>query len=83
MEYPQIFDTAVTFIPSIYFAHDVRGVSADGQMNEGRMTIGLGTRFSFSQSYNLDLNYVTYYDNAKYDALRDHDFYSMSVSASF
>ncbi|WP_096704702.1 DUF1302 domain-containing protein [Magnetospirillum sp. 15-1] len=83
LEYPQIFDTAVTFTPSIYFAHDVKGVSADGQLNEGRMAIGLGSRFSLSQQYNLDMNYVYYGDNAKYDPLRDHDFYSLSISASF
>lgn len=83
LEYPQVFDTAVTFIPSVYFAHDVQGVSADGQLNEGRMTMGLGARFNFMQNYNLDMNYVTYYDNAKFDALRDHDFYSLSISASF
>lgn len=83
LEYPQIFDTGVNFTPSLYFAHDVQGVSADNQLNEGRMAVGVGARFTFMQSYNLDLNYVNYIDNARYDPLRDRDFASVSLSASF
>jgi hypothetical protein len=83
LEFPNIFDTPVSFIPSLSIAHDVQGVSADGQMNEGRFQTGLGARFTYDRRYNLDLNYVNYADWAIYDPLRDHDFYSVSVSTTF
>jgi hypothetical protein len=83
LEFPQIFDTALTFIPSLSISHDVSGVSADGQLNEGRFQTGLGARFVYERQYTLDLNYVTYADWAKYDPLRDHDFVSISTSITF
>lgn len=83
LDYPQFLGTGVDFKPSIYLAHDVKGVSADGQLNEGRLAIGLGSRFTIQQNYAVDLNYVNYCDFAKYDPLRDRDFASISLSASF
>lgn len=83
LEYPQIFDSAITFMPSLSIAHDVSGVSADGQMIEDRFQTGLGARFTYERRYNVDINYVNYADWAKYDPLRDHDFVSVSFSTTF
>lgn len=83
LEYPQFMGTPLTFSPSLSIAHDVSGVSADNQLNEGRFQTGVNMRFTYNQSYNLDLGYVHFADWAKYDPLRDHDFYSLSFSATF
>jgi hypothetical protein len=83
LEFPQIFDTGITFIPSLSIAHDVTGVSADGQLNEDRFATSVGARFTYERQYTLDLSYVTYANWAKYDPLRDHDFFSLSTSVTF
>lgn len=83
LDFPHIFDTAVTFIPSLSIGHDVQGISADGQLNEGRFQTGVGARFAYDNRYSVDLNYVGYADWAKYDPLRDHDFYSITFSTTF
>lgn len=83
LEFPLIFDTPITFIPSLSLAHDVSGYSADGQMLENRVQVGLGSRFTYERRYNLDVNYVYFGDWAKYDPMRDHDYISMSISATF
>ena len=61
----------------------MKGVSADGQFNEGRGTLGVGLGFEYQKAYSLDFSYVTYRNSAKWDPLRDRDYYSVSVSASF
>jgi hypothetical protein len=61
----------------------VNGVSADGQFNAGRGTLGLSMGFEFRKAYNLDFGYVTYRNAAKWDPLRDRDYYSASISATF
>ncbi|HEY9238188.1 MAG TPA: DUF1302 family protein, partial [Burkholderiaceae bacterium] len=83
LEYPRFVGTGVAFLPSLFFAHDVSGYSVDGQLLKGRKQIGLGARFDLQKRLALDLNYVTYADSAAYDTLRDHDYLSLSVSASF
>ena len=83
LEYPQIFSSAITFIPTLSVAHDVSGVSADNQFNGGRLQLGLNSRFSMSKRYNLDLGYVYYGKWAKYDPLRDHDYFSAAFSVTF
>jgi len=73
----------VTVKPSVFWGHDVSGVSADGQFNEGRGTLGLGLGFEYKKMYSVDLGYVTYSNGAKWDPLRDRDYYSVSFSATF
>ena len=83
LAYANAFDLGFTVKPSAFWGHDVRGVSADGQFNEGRGTLGLGLGFEYQKAYTLDLGYVTYRNGAKWDPLRDRDYYSVSLSASF
>lgn len=83
LEYPEIFGTGVTFTPSLSVSHDVQGVSADNQFIEDRFQVGLNGHFSYDNRYGLDVGYVYFGDWAKYDPLRDHDFYSLSLSATF
>ena len=81
--YNNVFDSGVTVTPSIFFAHDVKGVSVDSQFLEHRQTLGLSAKFSYAKKYTLELGAVTYNHNAKYDPLRDRDFYSATVGMSF
>lgn len=73
----------VTVKPSVFWGHDVNGVSADGQFNEGRGTLGLGLGFEYLKAYTLDLGFVRYRNAAKWDPLRDRDYATVSISASF
>lgn len=83
LEYPNVWDTGVTAYPSIFFSHDVKGYSVDGQFVQDRKAINLGLRLSYQKDYNLDLNYVTFGRDAKYDPLRDRDFFSATLSVMF
>jgi len=82
LTYSNVFE-GVSVKPSLFWGHDVRGISADGQFNEGRGTLGLGLGFEYLKKYFLDLGYVTYRNAAKWDPLRDRDYASASLSVSF
>lgn len=83
LTYTNAFDTGVTVQPSVFWSHDVKGYSLDGQFLEKRMALGLGTRFTFDKKYALELSAVGYNKHATYDPLRDRGFYSANLSISF
>ena len=83
LSYSNIFDTGVTAKPALFYGQDVNGVSADGQFNAGRATLGLTMGFEYRKAYNLEFGYVTYRNAAKWDPLRDRGYYSTSLSATF
>jgi len=83
LTYNNVFNSGVTFYPSVFWSHDVKGWSVDNQFAEGRQALGLGARFSYAKRYSLDLSAVRFNDNADYDPLRDRGFYSATVSMSF
>jgi len=82
LTYSNVFE-GVSVKPSFFWGHDVHGISADGQFNEGRGTLGLGLGFEYLKKYFLDFGYVTYRNAAKWDPLRDRDYASASLSVSF
>jgi hypothetical protein len=81
-DYNNVMDSGVTVTPSVFWAHDVEGVSMDPTFIEDRMTLGLGVKFNYNKKYVLDLNYVSY-DNDNFDPLFDRDYYSAAVSVTF
>jgi hypothetical protein len=83
LSYSNVLNLGVTVKPSLFWGHDVQGVSADGQFNEGRGTLGLGLGFEYHKRYFIDLGYVTYSNSAKWDPLRDRDYWSVAFSATF
>ncbi|MNQ10980.1 hypothetical protein D3C85_238330 [compost metagenome] len=83
LEYPDLLGVGVSTYPSLFLGQDVEGVSMDGQFNEGRFTVGAGVRFDYLKAHSLEFNYVTYNNDAKYDPLRDRDYYSMNYSYKF
>ena len=81
-DYNNVMDSGVTVTPSVFWAHDVEGVSMDPTFIEDRMTLGLGVKFNYNKKYVLDVNYVSY-DNDEFDPLFDRDYYSAAVSVTF
>ena len=83
LTYNNVLDSGVTVTPSVFFAHDVKGVSVDSQFLQSRRALGLSAKFSYAKNYTLELGYVTYNHNAKYDPLRDRDFFAATVGVYF
>ena len=83
LAYANAFNAGFTLKPTLFYGQDVSGVSADGQFNEGRTTTGLTLGFEYHKAYTLELGYVAYRKSANWDPLRDRDYYSVVVSASF
>jgi hypothetical protein len=83
LAYQNAFNLGLTMRPALFWGHDVKGVSADGQFSEGRGTLGASVAFEYHKAYTLEFGYVTYRNSAKWDPLRDRDYYSVSLSATF
>ncbi len=83
LEYPGFMGTSATFYPTISFSHDVKGYSVDNQFIEDRQTLGLSGRWNINKVHNVEVSYVRYGDQAKYDPFRDRDFYSLVLSTTF
>jgi hypothetical protein len=81
-DYNNVMDSGVTVTPSLFWAHDVEGVSMDPTFIEDRMTLGLGVKFNYNKRYVLDVNYVSY-ENGGFDPLFDRDYYSAALSVTF
>jgi len=80
--YNDVF-SGVAVTPSVFWSQDVKGVSADSQFNQDRQTLALGVKFSYNKKYALELGATTFNHSAKYDPLRDRDFYSATLSVAF
>jgi hypothetical protein len=83
LAYDNTFDTGVTVKPSLFWSQDVKGWSADGQFNEGRQVLGVGLGFEYQKRYTLDFTYVNYNLSAKWDPLRDRDYYAVVAGVTF
>ncbi len=83
LEYPGFMGTSATFYPTISFSHDVKGYSVDNQFIEDRQTLGLSGRWNINKVHNVEVSYVRYGDQAKYDPFRDRDFYSLVLITTF
>lgn len=81
LTYSQILGSSWTFKPSLYFAHDVEGVSMDGQFQEDRKTFALGLGFDLNGSHFVDVGYTTY--DGKFNFDRDKDNFSFAYSYKF
>ena len=83
LDYAGIFDTSWTVTPSVFFAHDVKGYSMDSQFTEGKKTVSLGLKFSLNKVHNVEVNYTTYSNSAKFDMFRDRDNVSVGYNYTF
>jgi hypothetical protein len=83
LEYSNVAGTGITAYPSLYFAHDVKGISLDSQLLEERRQLGASVRLSYQKRHNLELSYTRFNHKATYDPLRDHDYIGLTYSATF
>jgi hypothetical protein len=82
LDYVNVGNSGITVTPSVFWSHDVSGVSMDPQFIEDRQTLGLGLKLLYNKRYTLDFNYNWFADSA-YNALFDRDFYGVSASVTF
>lgn len=82
LDYNNVFNSGVTVSPSVFWSHDVDGISIDPAFIEDRSVLGLGVKFNYNKKYLLELNYVEYADN-NFDPLFDRDYYSAAISVTF
>ncbi len=73
----------LTLLPSLYWAHDVKGYSVDGQLVEKRKQLSLALRGEYQKRYFAEASYTAWSDGATYDTGRDRDFLSLSVGMTF
>ncbi|WP_366090814.1 DUF1302 domain-containing protein [uncultured Dechloromonas sp.] len=81
LTYSGIFGSGWEAKPTLFFAHDVQGVSLDGQFQEDRKTLGLGVEFNLDKKHTIYTNYTTY--TGKWNLTRDHDNLSVAYSYKF
>jgi len=81
LTYSSLFGTGWEFKPTLFFAHDVEGVSLDGQFQEDRQTLGLDLAFSLDKQHTINLNYTRY--GGKWNLFRDHDNLGVAYSYKF
>jgi hypothetical protein len=73
----------INFKPRLFFAHDVKGYSADNLFIEDRQTRSIGLRADYNNRYYADISYTSYNKSAKYDQFHDRDNMSFVVGANF
>ncbi len=83
LDYPNFMGTSWVVTPSVFLADDVKGWSMDSQLVQGRKTFNPGLKFNLNKTHEIQLNYTTYANNAKYDVNHDKDNASVSYSYSF
>ena len=81
-DYLNVFNSGITVTPSVFWSHDVEGISMDPAFIEDRQVLGLGLKFTYNKQYTLALDWVDYADE-NFDPLFDRDYYSASVSVTF
>ena len=73
LDYINVLGTEWSATPGIYFAHDVKGYSVDGQFNQGRKTVALSLAMNYKKAHEVGIAYTTYSNSAAYDVLKDRD----------
>lgn len=83
LTYNDVFGSGITATPSLFWGRDIKGVSIDPQFSEGRDTMSFGLKLDYNKKYSMDIGYVRFGNSAKWDLLRDRDFYSVAMATTF
>lgn len=83
LDYMNVFGTNWKVTPIVFFAHDVKGYSVDGQLNEGRKTLNLSLALNLNKQHDVVFGYTTYANSANYDNFRDRDNYTATYRYKF
>lgn len=83
LRYGDVF-SGVNLTPSIAWSHDVKGYSPAPaqQFNEGRRAVSLGLKADYMETYTASISYTNYF-GGDFNELKDRDFVSLTVGASF
>jgi hypothetical protein len=79
--YPNVVD-GVDVLPTLTFAHDVKGWSADGAFSESRQLALLSLRAEYRKQYTAELAYVPTWGGA-YNNLKDRSVAMFTIGARF
>ena len=72
------------FVPTIGFAHDIKGWTHDNTFNQGRKILNISLRSEYQKRYFADLSYFTVLGKGgDFDSQRDRDYLSLAVGHSF
>lgn len=84
LNYPNLFDTGVTFTPQIDWAHDVHGTSPNAiPFVQGRKALTLSLLFNYRDKWKGGVQVVTFTGGGDNNTMRDRDFVSANISYSF
>lgn len=82
LNYPDVA-FGLNLAPRLFFAHDVKGYSADGLFLQDRQNLGVGLRADLQSSkYFAEVNYSMFNDKAYFDPFKDRDFLSLVLGAN-
>ncbi len=71
-------------VPTIGFAHDVKGWTHDNTFNQGRKILNVSLRGEYQKRYFADVSYFTVLGKGgDFDNLRDRDYLNLAVGYSF
>jgi len=73
----------ISLLPSIAYSQDVKGYSIDNQLAAGRKWVELTLRVDKADRYYVDFRYVTFDHGAKFDSLRDRDYFYAVLGTTF
>lgn len=81
--YPGLL-TGADLVPTIGFAHDVKGWTHDNTFNQGRKILNVSLRGEYQKRYFADVSYFTVLGKGgDFDNLRDRDYLNLAVGYSF
>lgn len=81
LRYPGVVD-GLDLLPTVTFAHDVKGWSYDGLFSEGRQFAVLALRGEYQKRYMAEIAWSPV-SGGKYNVPKDRDFVSLSVGVNF
>ncbi len=83
LRYGDVF-AGVNLTPSIAWSHDVKGYSPAPaqQFNEGRKAASLALKADYMETYTASISYTSYF-GGDFNELKDRDFMSLTIGASF
>lgn len=82
--------SGIIFKPSVFFTHDVEGITPAPMLNfvEDTMSVGLSLKAEYLNKFTVDLSYTNFFGGKDFNgytlnAMQDRDFASLSMTYSF
>lgn len=84
LDYTNVFAN-VNISPSVAFTHDVKGNTPLplGNYVNGRKSANIAVEFTYQQKWSLEVRYVNFFDDTRYNLLADRDYVATTIKYSF